>query len=231
MFSLKHLFQSPKADGTDNTLVKPSNWNAEHDMEASQSGVVVGRVSPGAGPMEEVPLSSLFGSGFILPFAGATPPAGWLVCDGSSVLRSAFPGLFAVIGSYYGAVDGAHFTLPDALGRVIAGVDGGAGRLGAYINPILGAAGGQETEQVYCDVNVSGPVYMTVSGALHGAVDAGYASAGGEAGGSNYATTGAPVTVSGNLSGGQNNSMSGGGNTRVASNIPPMIIMNYLIKT
>lgn len=60
-------------------------------------------------------------SGVIAQFAGATAPSGWLLCDGSSLLRSAYPDLFAVIGTTYGAVDGTHFTLPDGRGRVLAG--------------------------------------------------------------------------------------------------------------
>ena len=30
--SLKHHFASAVADGTDTTLVRPSNWNADHDF-------------------------------------------------------------------------------------------------------------------------------------------------------------------------------------------------------
>lgn len=40
--SLKHKFTSPKADPSDATLIKPSNWNDEHDLIASANAVVVG---------------------------------------------------------------------------------------------------------------------------------------------------------------------------------------------
>jgi len=43
---------------------------------------------------------------------GATPPAGWLLCDGASLLRTTFPALFTAIGTLYGSVDGTHFNLP-----------------------------------------------------------------------------------------------------------------------
>ncbi len=43
-----------------------------------------------------------------------TPPAQYLVCDGSSLLRAGtYADLFAIIGTTYGSVDGTHFTLPD----------------------------------------------------------------------------------------------------------------------
>lgn len=40
--SLKHKFTSAKADPSDATLIKPSNWNDEHDLSASANAVVVG---------------------------------------------------------------------------------------------------------------------------------------------------------------------------------------------
>jgi len=54
--SLKHAFNSPKADGTDTTLVQPSNWNAEHVITLS-AGKVVGRDSSGAGAAIELPIA------------------------------------------------------------------------------------------------------------------------------------------------------------------------------
>jgi microcystin-dependent protein len=54
--SLKHSFESPKADGTDSTLVQPSNWNAEHAISLA-AGKVIGRVSGSAGAAQELPLA------------------------------------------------------------------------------------------------------------------------------------------------------------------------------
>lgn len=51
--SLKHAFTSPKSDGADNTLVRPSNWNAEHQLTLDQDRVL-GRVSTGNGAAEEL---------------------------------------------------------------------------------------------------------------------------------------------------------------------------------
>ncbi len=61
--------------------------------------------------------------GVVLPYAGNTAPAGWLLCDGSSIERASQPKLFAAIGVLYGSVDGTHFNLPDLRGRIPAGVD------------------------------------------------------------------------------------------------------------
>jgi hypothetical protein len=53
MVSLKHKFNSAKADGGDNTFVKPTNWNAEHDLTLASKSVV-GALVPG--PAVELPL-------------------------------------------------------------------------------------------------------------------------------------------------------------------------------
>ena len=62
-------------------------------------------------------------SGVLLPYAGEVAPPGWLICAGQSVLRSAYPKLFAVIGTLYGSADGTHFNVPDLRGRVPGGKD------------------------------------------------------------------------------------------------------------
>ena len=60
--------------------------------------------------------------GTISAYAGATAPAGWLLCEGQTVNRGDYPGLFAAIGTAYGAGDGATtFRVPDARGRVLVG--------------------------------------------------------------------------------------------------------------
>ena len=62
--------------------------------------------------------------GTVTAFAGSTAPAGWLLCDGSAVSRTAYAALFAVIGTTYGAGNGSTtFTLPDLRGRVAAGAN------------------------------------------------------------------------------------------------------------
>ena len=60
-------------------------------------------------------------TGAVFPYVSVTAPANFLLCDGSSVLQSDYPALFAVISTTYGSVDGTHFTLPDMRGRVPVG--------------------------------------------------------------------------------------------------------------
>lgn len=51
--SLKHAFTSAKVDGGDTTVVRPSNWNAEHTLTLA-TNKIIGRSSSGTGAAEEI---------------------------------------------------------------------------------------------------------------------------------------------------------------------------------
>ena len=81
-------------------------------------------------------------TGSVIPYAGASAPTGWLICDGSAVSRSTYAVLFAIIGTTFGSGDGSTtFNLPDLRGRGVIGVGAGSG----LTNRVLGATGGEET--------------------------------------------------------------------------------------
>ena len=53
-------------------------------------------------------------AGITVPYAGATSPTGWLLCNGQAVSRTSYPRLFAAIGTTYGSGDGSTtFNVPD----------------------------------------------------------------------------------------------------------------------
>jgi microcystin-dependent protein len=75
------------------------------------------------------------------PFAGATAPDGWLLCDSAAVSRITYAALFAAIGTTYGGGNGSTtFNVPDMRGRVPAGRDAGQSEFNS-----LGEAGGAKT--------------------------------------------------------------------------------------
>lgn len=47
----------------------------------------------------------------------------WMICDGTSLLKTEYPELFRVIGELYGADGGDKFKLPDYRGYFLRGVD------------------------------------------------------------------------------------------------------------
>lgn len=77
-------------------------------------------------------------TGFMFPFAGASVPSGFLLANGAAVSRATYAGLFGIIGTTYGAGDGATtFNLPDTRGVGLRGFDNGRGldpgrALGSY---------------------------------------------------------------------------------------------------
>ena len=63
-------------------------------------------------------------AGTIMYFARDWAPTGWLKANGAAVSRTAYAGLFAVLGTYYGSGDGSTtFNLPDLRGEFIRSYD------------------------------------------------------------------------------------------------------------
>lgn len=93
-------------------------------------------------PRAAVPANVATPVGAVLPYAGAAAPAGWLLCDGGAVSRTTYAALFGVVGTTFGAGDGAStFNLPDLRGRSALGAGAGPG----LTSRTLAAKGGAET--------------------------------------------------------------------------------------
>jgi len=61
----------------------------------------------------------------IVPWSDSSIPTGFLECNGAAVSRSTYAALFAIIGTTYGAGDGAStFNLPDLQDNVPIGKSG-----------------------------------------------------------------------------------------------------------
>ncbi len=66
--------------------------------------------------------------GSILPYAGASAPTAWMICDGTAISRTTYAALFAIAGTSFGVGDGSTtFNLPDLRGRVPMGSGTGSG--------------------------------------------------------------------------------------------------------
>lgn len=115
--------------------------------------------------------------GAIMPYAGAAPPPGYLLCDGSEVEKDRFPELFVAFGgettpNLYGTPQlSSNFKLPDLRGRFALGkddmdnartvaapgggsVDSGGGRINRVNDDSavqLGASGGSEQKTLSVD--------------------------------------------------------------------------------
>ncbi len=124
--------------------------NCDIILTTTNTGVVVapGKFEAGTVFQEYQPTTSppsyglLVPTGAVIPYAGGSAPAGWLLCDGASLLRTEYSTLFATIGDTYGSVDGTHFNIPDLRSRLPLGARAVAGA--GLSQRDLGDIGGQE---------------------------------------------------------------------------------------
>jgi microcystin-dependent protein len=70
--------------------------------------------------------------GSCMTFAGQVVPDGWLLCDGASYLRSNYVALFDSISITYGAADPTHFNVPNLADRMVRGMRTGGASPGAF---------------------------------------------------------------------------------------------------
>ena len=76
----------------------------------------------------------------IVPWSSSSVPSGFLECNGAAVSRSTYSALFAIVGTTYGAGDGAStFNLPDLQDNVAIGKSG---------TKALASTGGANTVQL-----------------------------------------------------------------------------------
>jgi len=187
-------------------------------------------------------------AGALVPYAGASAPTGWLLCAGQAVSRTTFATLFAAVGTTYGSGDGSTtFNLPDLRGRSIFGRDDmngtAANRITNAVSGItattLGAAGGDQRLATHGHTATQTAHNHSVNdpGHAHGTNwnifdNQSYAPGVREGSGSfraNIATNGATtgVTINNATPAITVDNFSGG----ASANIPPAVILNYIIKT
>lgn len=135
-------------------------------------------------------------SGSVTGWPSTTPPdhnAGF-ICNHQELSRTTYAGIFAVIGTTFGAGDGSStFNVPDLVGRTIFGADAGGTRLsasntmaassGAYSHVLTGAESGvnshthgpgtlngtaaPNTNLLVLEGNVAGTSNYSATGAFH----------------------------------------------------------------
>lgn len=142
--------------------------------------------------------------GTLLDFAGGTVPSGFLACDGARASRSTYAGLFAVIGTTWGAGDGTTtFNVPDLRGRATIGAGTGTGLTARTLAGTTGVETVTLTEAQsglvghYHNTQSASQQFVVIgSGASGTSVGSGGTSAGGA--GATAGVTGAPASQSHN---------------------------------
>ena len=162
-------------------------------------------------------MTGLLPSGVILPYGASASPTGFLLCNGQAVSRSTYSSLFAIVSSLYGDGNGSStFNVPDLRGRFIAGWDAGTSVLTSVTaNMVLGSS----------IANTGGAQAITLAVAqmpahTHDITPMRQDSP---------RTGGGSGNVYDAISGTVSTSSTGGDGAH--SNIPPTMILNYIIKT
>ena len=217
--------------------------NDAGDLAIRRNGSLVARVgsgglngyaaaSIGTAALQSGVNEALAPIGAVLPFAGSSAPAGWLLCAGQAVSRSTYAALFGVLATTYGVGDGTTtFNLPDLRGRAVFGRDdmGGsaANRITNAVSGItattLGAAGGNQAMQSHTHT-------ATVNDPGHShAIANGTTTAGSPnvvtSGTTNQSNTSIAITNTTGIT--VANATSGTGSSQ---NMPPALVLNFIIK-
>ncbi len=162
-------------------------------------------------------------SGTIKLYAGASAPTGYLICDGTAVSRTTYADLYTAIGTTFGVGNGTTtFNLPDFRRRVPVGAGGtGTGTLGNA----LGNTGGAETHTLaISEMPLHGHPYRASPGSDIGSNTTGGFMVDSDLDQNYSAFTGTPTATMGEQIGG-----TGGGGAH--NNMPPSLVVNYIIKT
>jgi microcystin-dependent protein len=187
-------------------------------------------------------------TGAVMQYAGSVAPAGWHLCCGQAVSRTTYAALFAVLGAQYGlgtGGDATTFGVPDLRGRVVAGLDnvggfGFAGRItaagGNFDGTLLGGAGGNQSINIaqnqlpQATVNTTDE-FANITAAVSNRIGSWIANFGGglwNGGGGGGADT--PIIQITDNKHHHQFSINGNVPQQLTSELPPTLVLNYIIK-
>jgi microcystin-dependent protein len=170
--------------------------------------------------------------GTVKMFAGnGDPPGGFfMVCDGRPISRTAYPVLFAAIGTFYGVGDGAAtFNIPNCAERVIIGKSTARTLVPQYDATVLANVFG-EGQHALSTAELAAHTHPIIDPKHHhglSVTQGGYqAQSGG--GGLQAIITGTATNTSDSATGITQAESAGGGG--VHNNVQPSLVMNFIIR-
>ena len=164
-------------------------------------------------------------AGAIQSYAGNSAPSGWILCQGQELLIVDYKLLYNVIGTLYGVGSSGYFVLPDMRSRFPLGLGQGT----SLSNRVISTTGGEETHVLTTGEMPSHSHGIADPGHTHGYVNNTNNQTvvnvlGTESAADNEDL---PQTTGSSTTGITINSSGGGG---AHNNMPPFIVINYIIK-
>lgn len=167
-------------------------------------------------------IDAQFPAGMLQPTARASAPTGWLLCQGQAISRVTYADLFTAISTKYGVGDGSTtFNVPNMKGRVPVGLDPGDGTFNDR-----GKTGGSKTHTL-TTAQMPSHAHGGVGNHTH-TYQATAPSSTGQSGTDRVVIASLPTYSTGGA-GAHGHPASGGGAAH--NNLPPYLIINWLIKT
>jgi microcystin-dependent protein len=179
--------------------------------------------------------TTAFATAAISPFTGsmlmwptATPPVGFLLCNGQTASRATYAALFAIVGTLFGAGDGSTtFTLPDYRNRTVLGAGDlySANSLGGSKDATLPSHNHSATvnDPSHSHSPAAGSTFVTNDFTGDGAFDGSRVTGQGErnpfSGNTAAAFTGISVSIA------------SAGSSATNANLPPYLGIFFIIKT
>lgn len=198
-------------NGTGNSLTMPNGSILAAGIQSTNGFT---NVSGNIGVAAVFPLGLTVGSspnafppvGCIVMYGAASAPAGWLVCNGSAV-----PGIYTALIALIGP------TLPDLRSRVPIGFGQGTGLINY---PTMFGSGGNENSTLPSHTHtINDPTHT------HGILSQGAGFSAASGGNGNRADTGGTSSASST-----GITINASGSSPVGTNLPPFLVVNYIIK-
>ena len=155
-------------------------------------------------------------AGSITLFGGPTSPEGWLLCDGTAYSTSTHPeyeDLYAAIQNAYGGSDGTDFQVPNLKGRMPVGLDSGQTEFDA-----MGETGGSKTHAL---TEAEMPAHTHTLKTYQKSNNTNGVAAYPPSGSNSASPTGGEYT---------GDSVQSAGSGTAHENMPPFLVVNYIIK-
>jgi len=173
-------------------------------------------------------------AGVMMPFAGSTPPTGYLLCDGTAVSRTTYADLFSIIGTTYGTGDeSTTFNVPNTKGKVLVGYNSSESEFNS-----LGETGGEKTHTLSQSEMPSHYHSVSLTTSTNGSHTHSYQK--GDPGDNSITDASGShdeyddISATTGSAGSHNHSVSGNtgskGSSSAHNNIQPYITINYIIK-